>query len=113
MGHPAHPSEELERALRAYEAALVGDPPGRHVDDPTDYDLVRLRGEVLRRSGGLPSRDWPRPACRHCSGDRVLELSRATADGAEELVPTPCPPCWGTGLTLHLAYRNAERSRGA
>lgn len=109
--------DHLERALSAYEAALVGAPPGRRrlADEPSPGDLQQLRYEVIRRSSVVPSSEWPRPPCRHCSGERVLHLPRASANSAErELVSTPCPPCWGTGLTLNLAYRRRlERSRAS
>lgn len=114
---PEHDHEDdIERALRAYETALVGAPPGRHsaAEEPSERDLQRLRREVIRRSGNVPTSDWPRPPCRHCSGERVLHLSRASADAERELVSAPCPPCWGTGLTLNLAYRRRlERTRAS
>jgi len=107
--------DHLEQALRAYEAALVGAPPGhRAAEEPSERDLQQLRREVIRRSGCVPASDWPRPPCRHCSGERVLHLSRASANADRELVSTPCPPCWGTGLTLNLAYRRRlERTRAS
>lgn len=108
--------DDLERALRAYETALVGPPPGRRTGtaEPSELDLQRLRREVIRRSGSVPTSEWPRPPCRHCRGERVLHLSRASANAERELVSTPCPPCWGTGLTLDLAYRRRlERTRAS
>lgn len=112
--HPFSPADRLEHALRAYESALVGAPPGQPVaDEPTERDLQRLRHEVVQRSGALHSTDWPRPPCRHCGGDRVLYLSRTTESSACETVTATCPPCWGTGLTLELSYRRTEDPRVA
>lgn len=106
--------EDLEQAVRAFEAALApAIPAGRHgkLEDALE-DLEELRLQVLRESESLPSACWPRPPCTQCDGKReVAALYARHRDTATESQFTTgrrlCPQCWGTGLTLNTPTQEA------
>lgn len=101
--------DDLERALREYETALLEADLGRHAapDDGTDDQLQGLRIRAVRLAEALPTACWPRPVCPRCRGQREVDSVHAwyPDEGFEpefRTVRRPCRSCWGTGLTLHL-----------
>ncbi|MFI0470171.1 hypothetical protein ACH347_39400 [Saccharopolyspora sp. 5N102] len=117
---PEAVGQELEQAIRTYEAALAelldG---GRHTRLDKEPDLHELRLQVIRQAEALPSMCWTRAKCDHCRGEREVPAMHAQytdTASAPSFVPTRrlCPRCWGTGLTLNLQppADNQERTRG-
>ena len=97
--------EDVEQAVRTFEAALAGTGGGRHADpDEESPHLAELRMQVIRRAEALPSMCWPRSRCAHCRGTREVPAVaiHGEADGAPSLANRKrlCPRCRGTGLTL-------------
>ncbi|MBQ0922638.1 hypothetical protein [Saccharopolyspora endophytica] len=97
--------DDVEEALRSYEAALQADSGGRHAD-PEDRspDLEELRVQVITRAEALPSLCRPRPKCEHCQGEcEVSAVQVLTEAGqAPQFVTRKrlCPRCRGTGFAI-------------
>ncbi len=108
-GTPASHGDDLEKALRVFEAKLSESAVGgtRHAQPDDDDDhLHELRMVVIRRAEALPTAVWPRPACSHCAGEREVKALQARypeGNDAPEFDAgrRTCPKCWGTGLTLN------------
>ncbi|MCI2424088.1 hypothetical protein MOQ72_42490 [Saccharopolyspora sp. K220] len=100
--------DEVEQAVRAYEAALAeADVIGRHVHPDEEPDRLReLRMQVIRTAEALPIMCWPRDRCGHCRGEReVAAVHAQRAPGHPPQFVTGrrlCPQCWGAGVTLNL-----------
>jgi hypothetical protein len=110
--------EDLEQAVRAFEAALTpAILAGRHgkLEDALE-DLEELRLQVVRESESLPRACWSRAPCTQCGGKReVAAFYARNRDAVTAAQFTTgrrlCPQCWGTGLTLNTPTR--EVSNGA
>lgn len=97
--------DDVEEAVRSYEAALQAHSGGRHADpDERSPYLEELRIQVIARAEALPSICWPRPRCEHCQGQReVSAVQVLTETGhAPQFVTRKrlCPQCRGTGLAI-------------
>lgn len=107
--------EDLEQAMRSFEAALAEADRGRHADpDEESPHLAELRMQVIRRAEALPSACWPRSRCAHCRGEREV-TTVAMSDATAATAPLTnrkrlCPQCGGAGLALRAeARRNSDR----
>ena len=79
--------DDVEQAVRSFEAALTEAGTGRHADpDEESPRLAELRMQVIRRAEALPRACWPSSRCAHCRDDReVTAAVRGAAGGTTSL----------------------------